>query len=127
MSAEWRDLPGVPTPGTAICRLDELLDGGVTLIVPPGVPTEGPAPFSLLVLREGDVVRAFLNRCPHFGVPLSRTQQHLKFVSGESLTCNVHYSRFRWRDGLCDRGDCVGDALTAVPVTLAENGVVLLG
>lgn len=124
-SDAWRTQPGAPAPGTVLCRLDDLQDGAVTLVVPPG--GSGAEPFSLLLLREGTAVRAYLNRCPHFGVPLSQTQTHLKFEAGVSLSCNVHYARFRWADGQCDRGECVGEGLQAVPLTVDAAGEISIG
>lgn len=103
-----------------LCALAELPDGGVRML-----ETGGEAPLKLLLIREGEAVRAFHNLCPHFGVPLAARQDQLIFESGASLTCNTHYARFRWSDGVCVRGDCEGESLRPVPVAL-RNGLVFL-
>ena len=64
----------------------------------------GPGqPFKLL-LRNGLDVTAFANRCAHFGVPLTSKQSQLIFTPLVSITCNVHYARYRWADGVCEAG-----------------------
>lgn len=104
----------------ALCRLAELPDGGVRM-----VEAQDDAAVKLLLIREGEVVRAFHNACPHFGVPLAARQEQLIFALGQSLTCNTHYARFRWSDGLCVRGDCEGESLRPAQVAL-RDGVVYL-
>ena len=79
-------------------------------------------PFHLLLLREGAQVRAFVNRCPHFGVPLAARQTQLISKPGTSITCNVHYARFRWSDGVCESGECVGEGLMPVPLDVSADG-----
>lgn len=108
----WRELPNAPLPGTPLCTASEVGDGECRLIA----LGEAAQRFELIVLRSGDAWRAYANRCPHFGVGLARQQQHLLFQPHQSLSCNVHYSRFRWEDGICDRGECVGEGLLAIPV-----------
>ncbi len=119
--ASWRDLPNAPADGTAICTESELRDGECRLLQVG--PAEGS--FELLIMRSGDNWRAYANRCPHFGVGLAQRQEHLIYEAGVSLTCNVHYARFRWQDGHCERGDCAGDALLAIPVECRNGWVVI--
>ncbi len=83
-------------------------------------------PFRYLLLRSGQGVTAFVNRCAHFGVPLASKQEHLRFVAHTSITCNVHYARYRWADGVCDRGECLGEALLAIPLTIDAAGRICI-
>lgn len=103
----------------ALCRLAELPDGAARLI-----DTSDPSE-SLILLRSGDAVHAFRNRCPHFGVPLAKHQRHLLFTPHESLSCNNHYARFRWQDGVCEYGDCEGEALQTVGVEVIDGEICL--
>ena len=80
-----------------------------------------------IVLREGERVHAFVNRCPHFGAPLAEQQAQLIQKPMASLTCNVHYARFDWADGRCARGPCEGEALTPVPVARDTAGALAVG
>lgn len=105
-----------------ICLLDAVPDGGVRMVEVAGADLK---PFRLLVLREAGRVWGYENRCPHFGVPLAAKEQQLIFQAGVSLTCNTHYARFRWRDGVCESGDCKGEALTVVALSVSAGWVVL--
>ena len=87
----------------------------------------GGAPeFKILVLRQGDAVHAFANRCAHFGVPLAAKPEQLISTPLKSLTCNVHYARYAWTSGACEAGECDGEALIAVPLD-HDNGMVRIG
>jgi len=121
----WHTLPHAPAPGTLLGQRDVLQDGGV-LLHEVFAPTDKAQqnPFRLLLLRSGAEVKAYANRCAHFGVPLAGKQEHMQFVPHISLVCNVHYARFRWSDGLCDRGDCEGDSLIAIPLDVDAQGTI---
>lgn len=84
---------------------------------------EGKDTFRLLVLRSGDACWGYVNRCPHFGVPLAERDDQLIVVPHQAVKCNVHYSRFRWQDGYCEDGDCQGDSLQAVALQI-QAGVI---
>jgi len=117
----WSALPHAPAPGTPLGQRDALPDGIPQMLQ---LDTGGGAeqPFRYLLLRSGEVVTAFVNRCAHFGVPLAARQEHLKFEPHVSISCNVHYARYRWADGVCDRGDCEGESLLPIPVTVDTSG-----
>ena len=117
----WHQLPHAPAPGTALGHIDALPDGQVTLrdLDTGGGPTQ---PFRLLLLRSGTDVRAYVNRCAHFGVPLAARQAQLIYQPLTSITCNVHYARYRWADGICESGECQGESLVAVPLCLSADG-----
>jgi nitrite reductase/ring-hydroxylating ferredoxin subunit len=121
----WHTLPHAPAPGTLLGHRDALQDGQVLLhqvFAPDDVAQQNP--FRILLLRSGQDIKAYANRCAHFGVPLAARQEHLQFVPHISLTCNVHYARYRWSDGVCDRGDCEGDALSAIPLDIDSKGAI---
>lgn len=121
----WHSLPHAPAPGTLLGQRDALQDGQVLMQrVFAASDTAQQNPFRVLLLRSGSAVLAYVNRCAHFGVPLAGKQELLQFVPHVSLTCNVHYARFRWSDGVCDRGDCVGDALIPIPLQVAADGAI---
>ena len=105
--------------GTLICRLDEVpAAGGHVARV-----SRGGIEISLIVVRQHGAVRCFLNRCPHLGSELAREDRHLYLEPGVSIECNVHYAAFRWSDGVCVRGNCLGEALIGVPVTVDKDGI----
>ena len=96
------------------------------LALDPGTDSTSQTPFRMLLLRKGSEVHAFVNRCPHFGVPLAARQEQLLQQPLASLTCNVHYARFRWSDGLCESGECVGESLIPVALVVSASGQVCI-
>ena len=121
----WHSLPHAPEPGTLLGQHEALKDGQVLMQqVFAAADTAQQYPFRILLLRSGAEVKAFVNRCAHFGVPLASRQELLQFQPHTSLTCNVHYARYRWSDGVCDRGDCVGEALIASPLQVDTAGAI---
>lgn len=123
----WSELPGAPPPGTFVCRKESLPDHSATIVE---VRTQSRRDsgedrgFGLLVLRTGDRIAAYVNRCAHFGVPLARTQQQLLFTPDVNLRCNVHYAEYRWADGHCLGGECDGEPLVPVPLDVGPDGEI---
>jgi nitrite reductase/ring-hydroxylating ferredoxin subunit len=110
-----------PESGTAVCAVGDIPDGGGRIFA----WGAGKATFRLLVLRSDAACRGYVNRCPHFGVPLAERDDQLIVVAHEAVKCNVHYSRFRWSDGYCDDGECVGDALERVALEVSDGIVTI--
>lgn len=107
--------------------MQALIDGQVTMHSPPPGQTDiAEKPFRVLLLRSGTQVRAYVNRCAHFGVPLAERQDLLIFRPHISVTCNVHYARYRWEDGMCISGDCEGESLLSIPVTVDAAGRICI-
>lgn len=107
-----------PTP---LLTLDDLPDGAVT-----GVEAviDGD-PESLILHRDGDQVRAWLNICPHAGRRLDWAPgQFLKSKDG-LLVCAAHGASFELGAGQCVAGPCRGEALRPIDVVLRDDGVWL--
>jgi nitrite reductase/ring-hydroxylating ferredoxin subunit len=115
----WQQVPNAPAPGTVLGQRDALADGSATMLALEPL-------FRYLLLRSGHEVKAYVNRCAHFGVPLASRQDLLIFKPGLSLSCNVHYARYRWSDGVCESGDCIGDSLLAIPVLVDAQGRIVI-
>ncbi|HVI58737.1 MAG TPA: Rieske (2Fe-2S) protein [Luteimonas sp.] len=82
-------------------------------------------PESLILHRDGDAVRAWLNICPHAGRRLDWAPgQFLKSREGH-LVCAVHGATFETAGGTCIAGPCRGDALRPVAVAVRDGHVVL--
>ena len=119
----WQDLPSAPAVGTALVPLDKLVDGQARLhSIEPASPADKA--YHLLLLRSGSEIKAYANRCAHFGVPMAAKQEQLIFVPHASLTCNVHYARYAWSDGRCESVECAGESLIPIPVQVDANGMV---
>ena len=121
MSDDWRRHPDLPPTGSVLCRLDEIPDGGGHVLA----FGDGDEPLRILLLRSGDAVSAWHNRCPHFGMPLAVRDDLLIVKAHVSVKCNVHYARFRWHDGVCDDGECVGEGLAPIPVRCCGDAICL--
>jgi nitrite reductase/ring-hydroxylating ferredoxin subunit len=105
----------------ALCRLDEIPDGGATAVdarLPDG---EG----SLILLRQGTQVRGYLNVCPHAGRRLDYAPGKF-LLKNDTLTCAVHGATFSQGDGLCIGGPCRGEHLRAVALSVEAGEVRLL-
>ena len=121
----WHQVPNAAPSGTLLCQRDALPDGQVTLHAVAGSADSPPSPpFQVLLMRSGSVVKAYVNRCAHFGVPLSARQDLLIYKAHESVSCNVHYARYRWEDGLCTSGDCAGESLLPIPLEVDAEGAI---
>ena len=111
----------VPRP-QCLARLDQIEDGGFLEVeaVLPGSDAE-----SLILHRDGDAVRAWLNVCPHAGRRLDWAPgRFLKSKAGE-LVCAVHGATFELQGGVCVAGPCRGDSLKALAVDVTDGGVFL--
>ena len=103
-----------------LCRLEDIPDGEATAV--DIALAEGEE--SVIVLREGDSARAWINVCPHAGQRLDWSPGKF-LVSRGCLICAVHGASFRTSDGHCVGGPCRGDHLRAVPVTVEDGAVYL--
>lgn len=80
---------------------------------------------SLILHREGNAVRAWLNICPHAGRRLDWAPgQFLKSKDG-LLVCAAHGASFELQRGDCVAGPCRGEALRAVSVEVRDGQVWL--
>lgn len=79
--------------------------------------------FSGFVVRRGETAVGYVDRCPHAGVTLARQLDDYLTPSGEMIACSWHGALFTLDEGLCVGGPCLGQRLTAWPVTVT-NGIV---
>ena len=104
----------------ALCRLDELPDGGAR-----GFPAPPGGYIGLFAVRRGGQVFVYVNCCPHIGTALDWAPDRFLSPDGSVIVCSTHGAQFGIADGVCLRGPCVGAALESVPVRI-EDGVVLV-
>lgn len=95
-----------------------------------GVPAEAEAVIdgsaeSLILLREGRAVRAWLNVCPHAGRRLDWAPGKFLLSKAGQLVCAAHGATFELQGGQCLAGPCRGEALRAVPVQVRDGMVAL--
>lgn len=73
---------------------------------------------SLIVLRQGARVRAWLNVCPHAGRRLDWAPGKFLVDKEGRLVCAAHGAVFEMGQGECVDGPCKGSSLVPVPVSL---------
>ncbi len=97
----------------ALCRLAD-------------IPAEGAVALEggLFAVRVGAAVAVYVNACPHLGVPLDWLPGRFLDADGQHIVCAMHGAVFRRGDGLCLRGPCRGERLTAVPCSVRDGVVV---
>lgn len=117
-SLSGREDVGTPRP---LLGLERLSDGALAEVE---ATMNGDAE-SLVLYRDGDHVRAWLNVCPHAGRRLDWAPgQFLKSKDG-LLVCAAHGASFELAGGECVAGPCRGETLRAVPVDVRDGAVWL--
>lgn len=108
--------------GLRLIALAEIPDGGAREVT---ATVDGVAE-SVIVVREGDNARAYVNVCPHAGHRLDWSPGNFLFDKNR-LVCAVHGACFERMSGLCVAGPCRGDSLRPVEVGADAGWVVLRG
>jgi nitrite reductase/ring-hydroxylating ferredoxin subunit len=103
-----------------LCRLADLERTGAKEVV---LQIRG-ARVSVVVVKDGDAVRAYVNACPHARTPLNWQEDKFFDLGHTYLLCASHGAAFDIATGRCIRGPAQGKALTPVAVTL-ENDRIL--
>lgn len=73
----------------------------------------------LFLLKQQDTIRAYLNSCPHLGIPLNWQPDEFLSLEGTHIQCSTHGALFTMEEGHCIVGPCVGQGLT--PLTLEDQ------
>lgn len=80
--------------------------------------------FHGFVVRRGDDVAGYVDRCPHMGVPLAQVLDGYLSPDGDRIVCSWHGAIFRIEDGECLGGPCPGTRLTPWPVEVRGGAIV---
>lgn len=107
---------------TVICQLDDLVEGkarGFTL------ETLADEPLSVIVVRQGQQVLGYQNRCPHTGVNLEWLPDEFMDDTLQYFVCATHGALFRVEDGECVAGPCQGESLNSLAVHVDNQQVIL--
>jgi len=118
---EWDQRRFAPPLGTVLCSDKDLVEGQAKEFT----FGEGKRPFSMIMHRHKGNVRAWVNACPHFQLPLNAQPDRFLNKNATKLTCAHHYARFNPESGECIEGPCMGDKLLPVPVSLEGQSWVV--
>lgn len=81
----------------------------------------------IFVVRHSGGTHAYLNRCPHTGVPLEWLPDQFLDLDKTHIQCGTHDARFRLHDGFCVAGPCAGDSLTPIEIEVRDGELHLKG
>jgi nitrite reductase/ring-hydroxylating ferredoxin subunit len=107
-------------PGRLLCRLDSIEDGGCTELR----CGEAEEDLRVIVVRKAGMAWAYINRCPHFSLPLNAVPNRFLTFPPHRLMCAYHCAVFRFEDGVCIEGPAQGMRLDAIPVTVVGGDVI---
>ena len=117
----WQTLHNAPAPGTPLCRSTDIPDGeGKEFVFGYGYHA-----FRMFIVRRREKVWGYVNRCPHFPVPLNVHSDTFVTADSTFIMCAHHAARFRYADGHCVDGPCKGAALDPVPLRREEKRIVI--
>ncbi|MBF0454462.1 MAG: Rieske 2Fe-2S domain-containing protein [Magnetococcales bacterium] len=120
----WSDHPASPSTGEVICAVSGLKEqGGQEFTF-----HKGEESFSLFVLKHQGHFFAYVNGCKHFvGTPLNpnKTGDFLHPNNPELIRCGVHGALFKIESGECVLGDCEGEFLDPIPLSIVAGNLVV--
>lgn len=119
--ATWRSHDLAPAAGQLLCALEEIPDGLCKEIR----YGEGAYALSLLLHRSGAEVKAYVNRCPHFSLPLNVSPGQFVMLTGARVMCALHGAVFRLDDGYCEAGPAASSFLEPVEVIVHDGTVCI--
>lgn len=117
----WRNRANAPNIGTAIGPISEVGASGKEYVFGRGLSA-----FRLFVVRNGGSVRAYVNACPHYSLPLNHRADEFLTRDGDRIMCRQHLALFAIDDGRCLDGACEGEGLQPIPVHL-DGDVMVIG
>jgi nitrite reductase/ring-hydroxylating ferredoxin subunit len=115
------DTSATSCSANALCRLDEIPDGGATAV--DAMLADGEE--NVILFRQGEGVKAYLNICPHAGRQLDYAPGKFLLSKG-SLICAVHGASFDPANGLCIAGPCKDGSLRSVAVRVKDGLIHLV-
>ena len=104
-----------------ICRVQDIEDPGSRAFS----IGEGDWPLRGFIVRVGADVFAYVNRCPHAGHPLNFRPDEFLTIDKASIICRSHGALFERDTGACIAGPCAGRALSALPVRIEHDSVIV--
>jgi nitrite reductase/ring-hydroxylating ferredoxin subunit len=80
--------------------------------------------FHGFVVRRGEAVHGYVDRCAHMALPLAQQLDAYLTEGGSLIQCSWHGALYRIEDGVCVGGPCSGARLLCWPVTV-QGGMIV--
>jgi nitrite reductase/ring-hydroxylating ferredoxin subunit len=102
-----------------LCRLADLEATGAKEII----VEDAGVRRAVFVVRHTGGVSAYVNACPHAGLPLNSAPDVFLDFSGSFLFCANHGAHFEPAGGKCLRGPCKGESLKSFPIRVEDGKI----
>lgn len=112
----WFQKTAVTVTGNRLHRLQALDDPGATGLT----LRDGRRVF---LVRQGETVAAYLNRCPHAHQRIDAWPGQFLNMAEDMILCGAHAALFRMEDGFCVSGPCAGKSLTRIPTRIVDGWI----
>jgi len=117
----WRSHDLAPSAGEILCAVEEVPEGRCKEIR----YGDGAYALSVLVHRTCAQVKAYVNRCPHFSLPLNARPGEFVMTDAARVMCAFHGAVFRLDDGYCEAGPAASSSLEPVEVVIRDGSVCI--
>jgi nitrite reductase/ring-hydroxylating ferredoxin subunit len=117
----WRSHDLAPSAGQILCAAEEVPDGRCMEIR----YGEGAYALSLLLHRTSAGIKAYVNRCPHFSLPLNARPNQFVMLDATRVMCAFHGAVFRLDNGYCEAGPAASSFLEPVEVIVRDGAVCI--
>jgi nitrite reductase/ring-hydroxylating ferredoxin subunit len=107
-------------PGIALGPLDLIPDGKARNFV----LELRAGRFHGFVVRRGETVYGYVDRCAHMALPLAQRLDQYLTGDGSLIQCSWHGALYRVEDGQCVGGPCAGARLQTWPVETRDGIIV---
>lgn len=78
------------------------------------------------VVRSGQQIYVYRNRCPHTGVSLDWAESGFLSYDQQLIQCAMHGALFSIEEGVCLWGPCVGDRLEKLDFETDKDGRIYI-
>lgn len=103
-----------------ICASSEVEEGGKGVRFP---VTAGGEDRTGFVIRYGNIIYGYLNRCAHVPIELDWNEGEFFESSGLYLMCSTHGAIYMPETGRCAGGPCRGGSLRSITVFEQDNQI----
>ncbi|WP_297808148.1 Rieske (2Fe-2S) protein [uncultured Methylophaga sp.] len=86
----------------------------------------GEDSLNFFLLKQDGDIRAYLNFCPHLGIPLNWQPDEFMSMEGTHIQCSTHGALFQLEDGYCFSGPCRGESLTPLNIDINDSDEIYL-